>query len=161
MRELKTVGEIIQQHFPLPKQRGTKRWIVAERRSKFDQQTNDNHSTEVAYHRIINIAKTLYMQCGEVYFERDYKYDREFGLFGMHSFITSHFYWRLDCAFTYNYEVSYAFNNCSYETEIRKLMQTYPLDRVVIEKQLAPDFAAFHQSVLATQEPMFIHSFTR
>ena len=161
MKEFKTVGDIIQQHYPLPQQRGTKRWVTSEQRKNYDQQTHHNEPIEAAYHRIVNLVKTLYMQPGEVYFERDFKYDQSFGLFGIHSFITPHFYWRLDCEFTYNYQVTFAFNNCSYEAEIRKLMLAYPLDRTTKEKHLHPDFNVFYNSILALQEPHFIHSFKR
>ncbi|MDB5004929.1 MAG: hypothetical protein JWQ34_3154 [Mucilaginibacter sp.] len=161
MREIKHVGDIIQQHFPLSQSRGNKRWTVAHQRKKYDQMTTHNEPIEVAYHRIVNVVKSLYMLPGDVYFERDYKEDRSEGLYGMHALLTPHFYWRLDCAFTYNYEITYAFNNCSYESEIRKLMQAYPLDRAAIEKQFAPDFNTFYNSVLAVQEPIHIHSFTR
>jgi hypothetical protein len=161
MREFKHVGDIIQQHYPLKQTRGNKRWVTAHQRKNYDQMTTHNESIEAAYHRIINAVKSLYMLPGEVCFERDYKHDRLEGLYGMHALITPNFYWRLDCAFTYNYEISYAFHNCTYEAEIRKFMRAYPLDRASTQKQLAPDFNTFYNSVLAVQEPAFIHFFTR
>jgi len=159
MKELK-IGEIIQQHFPLSRSRDTKRWVTAEKRKNYNEHHIQNLATETAYHRVINLAKT-FMQPGETYFERDYKQDHTEGLYGMHCMLTPNFYWRLDCKFTYDYEVTYAFNNCSYETEIRKLMRAYPLDRAAIEKQLQPDFDAFYSNVLSVQEDKYFHSLTR
>jgi hypothetical protein len=161
MKELKHVGGILQQHYPLPDSRGTKRWILAQRQQCRVLHETDNYSIEASYHRLLNAVKTRHLKLGEVYFERDYKHDRSEGLTGMHCLITQNFYWRLDCAFTYNYEISFAFDNCRYEAEIRKLMQAYPLDRTATEKQSAPDFNTFYNSVLAVQDPAFIHSFTR
>jgi hypothetical protein len=161
MKELKHVGNIIQQHYPLPNSRGTKRWILAQRQQCRILHETDNASIESSYHQLLNAVKSHHLKLGEVYFERDYKHDRSEGLTGMHCFITENFYWRLDCAFTYNCEISFAFSDCSYETEIRSFMQAYPLDRVTTEKQLAPDFETFYNTVLAVQDPAFIHSFTR
>lgn len=161
MREIKHVGEIIQQHCPLPNQRGNKRWVLAQRKHCRGLHQTDNASVEASYHRVIDFIKTRHLKLGEVYFERDYKHDRTEGLAGMHCFLTPNFYWRLDCAFTYNYEVTYAFHNCAYEADVRQLLQAYPLDRTATEKALAPNFDSFYQTVMAIQEQQFIHFFTR
>jgi hypothetical protein len=161
MKEFKTVGSIIQQHYPLRKMRQRKRWDLAQSRSHYEAQTNQNSSTEVAYHRVIAFVKELYLTPGEVCFERNYKYDKSDGLLGMHSFLTSTFWWRLDCSYLYEYEISLAFNRCPFEAEIREMMQVYPLDRTVIEKPLQPDFDTFYNTTLCVQEPQFIFTFKR
>jgi hypothetical protein len=161
MKELKHSIDIIQQHSLLRESKGTKRWILAQRQHCKVLHETDNTSIEASYHRLLNAVKRCRLKPGELYFERDYKLDRTEGLTGMHCFLTPHFYWRLDCLFTFNYEMTYAFNNCSYEAEIRKMMEAYPLNRTTVEKQLHSDFNTFYKSVLTVQDPAFIHSFTR
>jgi len=154
MKELK-IGEIIQQHFPLSPRRGTKRWVTAERRKNYNPHHIQNVATETDYHRVINLAKS-FMQPGETYFERDYKHDQSEGLFGMHCFMTSTFYWRLDCKFTYDYCITLAFNNCPYEDAIREYLRAYPLDRAVLELDLKAEFDDKFKATLNIQQG-YIH----
>jgi len=76
----------------------------------------------------------------------------------MHSFIMPNFYWVLYCEFTYTYAVDFAFYNCPYEVEIRKMLRPFPLDRQAKEKELQPNFKTFYQNVLKIQDPAFLHS---
>jgi hypothetical protein len=148
---------IITTHYPINNRRANKRWAIAQRRPEKQLRIlNDN--TEHAYHRIIMLVKQLHLKSDEVYFERDYKRDKEDGLFGMHSLITSTFYWRLDCSANYFYEVEFAFSNCYYEADIRHMLRAHPLDRQATERQLQPCFKSFYEQVQTVQEARFLHS---
>ena len=100
------------------------------------------------------------MLAGEVYYEKDLKHDSSQFL-AMHSFITPCFYWSLDCAAYYDFEIEFAFHNCPFEAEIRRMLNAYPLDRKAKEKQLQPDFATFYNTALKVQPAEFIFCFKR
>ncbi|WP_158826732.1 hypothetical protein [Mucilaginibacter lacusdianchii] len=70
----------------------------------------------------------------------------------MHSFVTSTFYWRLDCELAYNYRVYFAFHNCPYEDTVRQMMQGYPLDRTTQEHHFPQGYEAFYKRVLEVQD---------
>src|SRR5437879_5619481 len=132
MKELKifaqTVGQIISEHYPIPQRLPGKRWKAAQNRGINKLQVTQNECVEHSFHEVLKAVKTLYMKPDEVYFEKDSKEDKS-DFLGMHSFITSSFYWRLDCAFYYDYEVEFAFHNCPYEAEIRRVLRAFPLER--------------------------------
>lgn len=159
MRELNPTPAtpILETHYPI-QQRGTKRWIAAQTKGPFKQQLMHNNNVEAAYHRVIAIAKTAISGLSITYYEKDMKKDKSEGLYGMHSFITSNFYWWLECDLCCHYQIRYAFNNCPYEVEIRKLMRAYPLDRVTTPKQFQFDFTTFYENVLRIQDNQFIHT---
>jgi len=157
MAEIKHIQSkpIIQTHYPTRKVIGTKRWIIAERKSKAI--TTQNYCVEASYHQMINTVKTLYMQPGESYYERDLKTDKQQGLFCMHSFTNANFYWFLVCDLCFNYQIYYAFHKCSYELAIRNQFRAYPLDRQTNERKLEPDFSTYFKTLLTTQSAEFIH----
>ena len=159
MKELKANPDksIINTHFPIAKRLPTKRWIIAQARPE-KHRVDQNNCTEAAYHRVIDAVKTLYLKPNEIYYDRDLKTDKTEGSLGMHSFITPTFYFTLFCEFTYTYAVEYAFYNCPFEAEIRKMMQAYPLDRQAKPRELHPDFTTYYQTVLRIQDTAFLHS---
>jgi hypothetical protein len=165
MQELKnlpnTVGQIIQNHYPIPNRKPRKRWVIAQSRHTNKQQETINSCTEIDYHRVIDAVKRLWLNPGEVIFERDYKYDKEAHFMDMHSFLTPTFYIRLSCSFNYDFEVEYAFFNCPYEAQVRTVLKSFPLDGRATEKELQSDFTTFYENVLKFQPSTFIHPFKR
>lgn len=162
MKELATPQphSIIEAHYPLPKKhRFMKRWVIAEKRENHEQQTGTNRCTEAAYHRIIEAIKSRYFIPGTEYFERDYKRDKTENCLAMHSFIMPSFYIYLESSFTYDYRVEYAFNNCSFEAELRAMLKPFPLDRQATEVKLQPDFKTFYDNIMRIQDQRFITSF--
>jgi len=161
MKELKChhAIPIIDTHFPIRRKPG-KRWRIAQTRGTNPAQVRQNECVEVSYNEVIKLVKAHHLQSGDVYFEKDSKHD--FSQFlAMHSFITPSFYWRLDCAAYYDFEIEFAFNNCSFEAEIRKLFRAFPLDRQAKEIQLKPNFTIFYKGVLTAQPATLIFSFKR
>jgi len=131
-----------------------KRWAYAK--TKLGQRESlQNSNIEAVYHQVINAVKTLYMRRGGDYFERDYKTDKSHGILCMHSFITSNFYWILDCELGFQYKVTFAFDKCPFEAEVRKLLRAYPLSESATEVILQPDLATFYKNVLAYQDRRF------
>jgi hypothetical protein len=157
MAELKS---IIETHFPMPKRQPGKRWKIAQTRGTDKQQAMRNDCIEASYHEVIKSIKQLYMQDGEVFFERDYKHDRS-DFLAMHCILTSSFYWRLDCALYYDFEIAFAFSNCPYEAEIRAMLRAFPLDRSTTERTLNPEFNTFYNTVLKVQSAEAIFCFKR
>jgi hypothetical protein len=157
MRELKADPEIpiLETHYPIKRIQGSKRWILASTGSQFVQKRMHNECVEAAYHRIRDFA-TRQLQPGTVYYDRDLKNDKTHGIFGMHSFVSPTFYWRLDCDLCYDYQITYALHNCPFEAELQKLMRAYPLDRAAKVRHLEPDFATFYQNVVTLQDKRFL-----
>lgn len=138
--------------------KGTKQWLRALTASKGNEQLKiQNNSTQTDYHRVIASMKKLYCQAGmEVtVFERDYRFDASEGLFSIHSFLTPHFYWSLDCLTTNNYVVEYDFRGFLFESELKRMLQSYPLDRTAIHKPRQPSFTAFYKRVMQVQESKY------
>jgi hypothetical protein len=155
MKELKN-KPIIEAHYPI-KRLPTKRWVIAQSRPN-KLQVMQNDCIEAAYHRIINHVKKLYMKPGDTYYERDLKTDKAEGSLGMHSFMSSTFYWMLYCEFTYQFSVEFAFCNCPFETEVREMLKTYPLDRQATEKELQPNYKSFYEAVQRVQDAKYFHA---
>lgn len=161
MRELKSIAyqPILLTQPPKRKLRGTKRWAIAQNRSTNPMQAMQNSITENAVHRIITAIKTKYLKPGDVYFERNYKYDKEESIFDVHCFMCSTFMIRLDCMLYYYFEVEYAFHNCPFEAEIREMLRFGPLITQSKEIMLQPDFKAYYEQVLSYHRAEFIHIF--
>lgn len=157
MKELNTQPPkpILETHYPI-QQRGTKRWVAAQTKGPFKQKLMQNNSIESAYHRVIAIVKSALAGQSITYYDRDLKKDKSQGLYVMHSFITNSFYWRLECDLCCDYRIEYAFHNCPYEVDIRKLMRAYPLDRATRLKQFPTDLPTFYASVMRLQHKQFI-----
>lgn len=159
LKEIQHAGPILETHFPIRRPRG-KRWKTAQNRGSNPAQVRQNECVEVAYHEVLKLVKTHYMQPGEVYFEKDLKHDMSQFL-AMHSFITPSFYWRLDCAAYYDYEIEFAFGDCPFETEVRKLFRAFPLDRQAKQIELKPNFEMFYRLAIEMMDPKFIFYFKR
>jgi len=151
MKELKANIEtpIINTHYPT-KRKTHKYWTSAMTSSQFKQKKMHNENIETSYHNVIDYVRKNHFRQVEIFFNLDHKTGID-GVTGMHSFITSSFYWRLDCTLLRDYEITYAFNNCPYEAEIRALMRAYPLDRVTTAKEMTPDYDAFFKAVIDIQ----------
>jgi hypothetical protein len=132
-------------------------WKTAQARPGFKDQQITNRCVEAAYLRILEIAKRN-LQPKDDYFERDYR--EEVGVYScaMHGFMMPSFYASLDCAFDYNFTVRCAFHECSFEAEIRRELNAFPLDRQAIEVELQHGFTDFYVKVLAVNWPAFIFS---
>jgi hypothetical protein len=143
---------------PAPKRmyRETPRWIVAKSRTDNKMLCWQNEAVEQHYHEIIARVKERILQHGgDTIFEQDHKNDKD-SYTGMHSFVSSTFFWRLDCELAYNYKVYFAFHNCPYEDTIRQMMAGYPLDRTTQEHRFPNGFEAFYNRVLEVQDPIHI-----
>jgi hypothetical protein len=159
MKELKVNDDrpLITTHYPINQRLPTKRWVIAQARPE-KLTVMQNECTEVAYHRVLNLVKRLYLKPNETFYERDLKQDRSKGSLSMHSFISRNFYWKLYCEFTYAYAIEFAFYDCDYEAELRIMLKAFPLDRQAKEKELMPNFNTFYHTVLKIQEPVYLHS---
>ncbi|RZK26663.1 MAG: hypothetical protein EOO43_02130 [Flavobacterium sp.] len=143
---------------PIPQLKGTKKWLTAITVSRGNEQLKiQNRLVDTDYHRVITAVKNLYMQAGmEVtVFERDYRFDTTECLVTMHSFITPHFYWHLECEYTYNYKVDYDYKDFPFENEFKGLLRAYPLDRTAHHKPKQPSFVAFYKRVLQVQDAKY------
>ena len=133
----------------------SKTWITAKRRSNHAAQQATNNTVEVFYKSILTNAKKMMSQSASV-FERDYRYDKTENAFAMHAFMSSTFYFCLECDVHYNYNVEYAFCRCPYEAELRAMLTDYPFKLRSTEVTLTPDFNTFYQRVLSFQDNQFI-----
>lgn len=152
------MSEINTKLFTRSQPRGTKRWVLSERKSKLVVMQNKN--VEASYHEVLKLVKRLYLKPNEVFCERDLRYDYEQGLFGIHTLVTASFYWFLLCDLCYNYQVLYAFGNCPYAAEVRAKLRAYPLDRQAQEYKLKTDYHTFYNNVLKIQEPRYLFTLT-
>ncbi|HAL81511.1 MAG TPA: hypothetical protein DCO83_04140 [Mucilaginibacter sp.] len=162
MKESKSIGEIIKEHYPITKKyHRRKLWITAQSRTieVHKYQRMRNNATEGDYHRIIAAIKTLYLKPGEIYFERNYKDEESENFMTMHCFMTATCYLNLECDMLYDFQVEYAFNNCPFEAAIKEMLKPHPLDTRAKEIQLQPDFNTSFQRVLKIQEPQYIKNF--
>ena len=136
---------IIKTHYPVRKAK--KRWVIAESRKNYEGQRMQNRCVEAAYHEVIAAVKQLMGQI-KIYYDIDLKTNSTDGATSMHSFINANFYWRLDCTFLYDYEITYSFSYCPYEAQIREMMKAFPLDRVCTYREFEPDFKDFYNAVM-------------
>lgn len=143
MKELKYIDTP-----PLKPMYSMKRWIVAQRRSQYRFKAIDNANLEFAYHEVIQKVKTQFMQPGEVYLEKGHKRDNE-NPFTMHVFITTTLYLRLTCHLDCSFEMTYAFNDCPYEQEIRVLLRNHYFTAHGKEHPLEPSHLAYFDRVRA------------
>jgi hypothetical protein len=108
------------------------------------------------YECVLWKVKELYANSGETCYERNYKDDNE-NPFTIYSFLTSTFWWNIECDFVYNINVEYQFYNCPFEQEIRELFRHFHISLYVTEIRKEPNLTAFYKAVLAYQKPQFIH----
>lgn len=143
-----------------PEERLAKRWYIASTMRNQTTMKHRNGTVEWYYETILKIAKKRCAELPDEYsrtvFERDYRYDDSAGCMAMHSFITPHFYWQLECDFAYFYQLEYNFYNCPFEEDVRRIFNGM---RSVTPQQrhLKPDGDAYFRRVLAVQDKQYIH----
>jgi len=143
---------------PIPKaDRMAKRWIMGKRRARNSRQQLDNESIESHYHFILAKAKEWLSGNNQLVFERDYRFDNSEDAFALHAFISSSFYLYIECGFDFNYRVQYAFNDCKFEDELRRLLRPCPLNTAASQVRLKPDFNTFYRKVLAIQDERYVY----
>jgi hypothetical protein len=109
------------------------------------------------YECVLRKVKELYAGSGEICYERDFKDDNE-NPFTIYSFLTSTFWWDIECDFVYQINIVYQFDNCPHEDAIRAMFREFHLTPYITEVAKQPSLAAFHKAVLAYQKPQFIHT---
>ena len=136
--------------------RETPRWLVTKSRTDRKYEQMQNEAVEADYHRVIQAVKSyILLHGGDTIYEQNHKKDTA-SYTGMHSFVCTTFYWRLDCELNYNYEVYFAFHNCPYEAQIREMFKPFPLDRTTHEYKFPQGYDAFYRRVLEVQDPINI-----
>jgi hypothetical protein len=134
-----------------------KRWITAKGMYKDSLMQKLNECIESRYHRILNEVKKLLADEATIVFERDYRSDNTESSFALHAFLSNSFYFYIECNYVFQYQVEYAFNNCKYEAEIRKLLDNYTFTDRATEINLSPTYDDFYRNVLAYQSKSFIY----
>lgn len=99
------------------------------------------------------------MRDADLYFERDYKQDSTDSCLSMHCFLTPNFYIYLECGLDLIYRIDWAFNNCSYEDEVIKLLQLYPINLRSKQIALQPDHSTYYKRTLDYQGPRYVYCF--
>ena len=134
-----------------------KRWLLAKKLFKQSTMQLTNETIESQFLRTLAKVKKLLSSEHPTAFERDYRNDNSNDAFAMHAFMTGTFYFHLECNFTYNYDVTYAFSNCEHEATIRELLKCYPLCTRAKEVSLQPNFTTYFGRVLNVQDDKYIH----
>jgi hypothetical protein len=139
-----------------PNNRQTKRWHYAQRRDNMLGQKRDNIIVEGQFRSILAEVKKLSANEHTPVFERDYRKDNTESALAMHAYLSSSFYFFLECDILCEYRIAYAFHNCPYELAIRKLLEHYLLASRAKEQMLKPDFNTFYLNVLRVQDKQYI-----
>lgn len=157
MKEISEINEIPETTQTYHRvQRISKRW------KKISNATHPNQmkafvDTKISqYELVLGKVKELYHGSGELCYERNFKDDNE-NPFTIYSFLTSSFWWNIECDFVYNIIIEYQFYNCPFEEEIRELFRHFHISLYVTEVRKEPSLPTFHKAVLAYQKPQFIH----
>lgn len=140
---------------PLP--RLTKCWILAERRSKDQRQNRLNIHIEGYFMEALRKAKRLLAQSPQTAFERDYRRSSTENAQAMHAFMSSTFYFYLECDPLFHYKVEFAFHHCPYEQQIRTLISKFQVDAEVSERIFKEGFATYFKQALAFQDSKFTY----
>jgi len=133
-----------------------KQWKVAVSRFGHTTQKLNNRIVEGNFREILAKAKKLLSQHPQTVFERDQREDSSHSTYTMHSFLSPSFYLNLDCCPDFNYCIKYAFCNCPYEGELRKLLNCYLLQGKAKEVELKPTFQAFYNDVPSFQHKKYV-----
>jgi len=122
-------------------------------------QKRENNMVEGAYVDILRQSKKLLLAHPKlIYFERDERKDASHSVFTMHTFLCKSFYFQLLCNITYDFHVEFAFNNCPYETQIRRMLGCHAFQGRIRERAFQPDFNTFYSAVLAFQDKRYIYT---
>ncbi|HEY0770285.1 MAG TPA: hypothetical protein VGD31_08110 [Sphingobacteriaceae bacterium] len=135
-----------------------KRWLVGKKDHKVE-----NQLVEHCYNDVLNEAKALFTalpdESSKTVFEKNYRYDNSENSFAMHSFITSSFYWYLECHFAYYYHVEFDFYNCPFEEQLRTSFErkfAYTNNRCS-QRHLEPNCEEYWKRVLEIQDKKYMH----
>jgi hypothetical protein len=135
----------------------SKRWKTVKKNSHPNRFKATLDTSIIKYELVLGKVKELYLDSGERCYERNFKDDNE-NPFTIYSFLTSTFYWNIECDYTYNINIDYQFYHCPYEDEIRELFMRFNLTLAITEVSKLPTLAAHYKAVLAYQKPQFIHT---
>lgn len=129
------------------------------RAKKFGKkQLEINRSTEGVYHRILESVKNLYRQlpneADRTVFEMNRKSDFN-SVSGMHDFLAPGFYWNLECDIWGKCTIHYAFSNCPFEQEIRRLFDHCALHNYLQGKDIK-DLGEYYRKVMECQPLKFV-----
>ncbi|WP_374950244.1 hypothetical protein [Mucilaginibacter sp.] len=133
----------------------SKRWKVVKNNSHPNRMKDVIATRIIQYELILGKVKELYKYSCELCYERDYKHDNE-NPFTVYSFLTSTFYWNIDCGLNFNITLEYQFWFCPFEQEIRDLFLHFNASIYVTEVSKQPTLPAFYKAVLAYQKPQYI-----
>lgn len=115
-----------------------------------------NETIAMQYHRILKTVKEKYLEPGTAYFERDYKDDIT-DPFRLHGFISSNFYFMLECDFTFVMKMEYDFYNCPFEAEILSLLRFATGLNRAFHTPKQPIIPEYLKATTAYQDSQFIH----
>jgi hypothetical protein len=110
----------------------SKRWKSVTKHSHPNQMKAFIDTKISQYELVLGKVKELYHSSGELCYERDFKHDNE-NPFTIYSFLTSTFYWNIECDFVYNINIEYQFYNFPFEQEIRELFLHFNISLYVTE----------------------------
>jgi hypothetical protein len=142
----------------------TRIWPISKRWKRISNASHPNNlkalvdTRIIQYELVLNKVKELYTYTGEVYYQRDFKDDNE-NPFTIYSFLTSGFWWNIECDLIYQINVEYEFYSCPFEDEIKELFRQFNLTEYITEVKKEPSLAAFHKAVIAYQQSQYIHTF--
>ena len=157
MKEISEVKEI-----PITTSTYTKFYPIAKRWKKVSKLSHANNHKQLIdtritqYELVLDKVKLLYTNSGEICYERDFKHDNE-NPFTIYSFLTSTFWFDIECDLCFNINVVYQFDKCPHEAAITALFREFHLTPYITEVAKQPSLAGFHKAVLAYQKPQFIH----
>ncbi|MFA6246246.1 MAG: hypothetical protein WC615_04855 [Mucilaginibacter sp.] len=158
MKEISEVNEI-----PITTPTYSKVYPISKRWKKVSKLSHANNHKQlidtriIQYECVLRKVKELYANSGETCYERDYKHDNE-NPFTIYSFLTSTFWWDIECDFVYQINIVYQFENSPHEDAIRALFREFHLTPYITEVAKQPSLAGFHKAVLAYQKSQFIHT---
>ena len=119
-----------------------------------------NETVIEAYYRLLKEIKQLYSSLPDpiqrTVFERDRRNDQTC-LESMHNFLTPHLLFNLSCDFDNKCWISYAFHDCPFENQLRKLL----LDSCwscMKEFNHKYGFSSYHKGVLRHQDKKYIYA---
>ena len=120
------------------------RWEMAQSSDYVDARTlESNNETFAFYFKTIYTVKSELLRLNpDLSYERDYTEDPVEGMPGaVHHFMTKTFYWYLTCDECQFFIIQYAFAECPFEAQIRKLLIPYGGSPFTTQIRLQTDIA--------------------
>lgn len=99
--------------------------------------------------KMLKEVKHLYATLNERVFEKDYRELSKPDPFMMHCFMTSSFYFHLECDFNYRYAVHYDIYRSPFETQIMAMLDKYKGALEAVHKKREPDLPTSFKAVEA------------